>query len=495
MGCGSIGGSAPIIPGSMASTSTLRVFNTLGRSLEDFVPRDAGRVGMYVCGPTVQSEPHLGHGRFAVVFDVIARYLRWRGLDVTYVRNVTDVEDKIIAAANEAGESMAERAERMTAAFHRVFEDLRVLPPDIEPKATEHIDEIVRLIAALIDRGLAYRAENDDVYFSVKTLEGYGRLSGRNPDDMRAGARIEVNEAKHDPLDFALWKAAKPGEPYWDSPWSAGRPGWHIECSAMAARYLGEGFDIHGGGSDLIFPHHENEIAQSEGATGEPFARYWLHNGMVNLGGEKMSKSTGLVIDLSAAIERFGGRTVRMLYLRAHYRSPLEFSEALMEEAAASLERIDRAVDRAGGGGGAEADAQVLAAFQAAMDDDFATPQAIGVIFDAAREINRVLDEGGDAGPVAAAVVELLDVLGLCPDVDSSGAQIGDLAEDLARIGAGFGVDPSLDPATVLDRLLEVRSQARKAKDFATSDGIRDGLAAIGVGIEDSADGSRWLRR
>ena len=268
---------------------SIKVFNTLGRRVEDFEPQESGKVGMYICGPTVQSEPHLGHGRFAVVFDMIRRYLEWRGFEVTYVRNITDVEDKIIAAANESGESMAERAERMAGIFHGVFDALGVRPPDVEPKATEHIPEMLSMIAELIDRGLAYPAENGDVYFSVRTLESYGRLSGRKVDELRSGARVEVSDIKHDPLDFAVWKAAKPGEPAWDAPWAPGRPGWHIECSAMAKRHLGVTFDIHGGGADLIFPHHENEIAQSEGANGALFARYWLHNGMVNLGGEKMS--------------------------------------------------------------------------------------------------------------------------------------------------------------------------------------------------------------
>lgn len=480
----------------MTADSILRVFNTLGRTIQDFSPRDSGRVGMYVCGPTVQSEPHLGHGRFAVVFDMVARYLRWRGYEVTHVRNVTDVEDKIIAAANEAGESMFERADRMAAAFQEVFDQLRVERPDIEPKATEHIPEMIDLIAALIDRGLAYRAENDDVYFSVSAYERYGRLSGRNIADLKAGARVDIVEAKHDPLDFALWKAAKPGEPAWDAPWSAGRPGWHIECSAMATKYLGRGFDIHGGGSDLIFPHHENEIAQSEGATGEVFAIYWLHNGMVNLEGEKMSKSTGVVIDLATAIEKFGGRTVRMLYLRAHYRSPLGFSEELMAEAAASLDRIDRTLERAPDLEGVDPDPELLARFRTAMDDDFATPQALGVAFDASREVNRRLDAGEESAGLLAAFSEIIEVLALGPESSGpSDESLADLAEDLQRLGAGVGVDPSLSPVELIEGLMMVRSKARAEKDFETSDQIRDGLAGLGLVIEDTADGARWLRK
>ncbi len=277
----------------------LRLYSTLHRAVVPFEARDEGKVAIYVCGPTVQSEPHVGHGRSAVAFDVIRRYLMWSGHEVTYVRNVTDIEDKIIAAAAEADESVEVLAERMAARFAAGYEALGVLAPDLEPKATEHIPEIVDMIRALIDRGLAYPSEGD-VYFSVRADESYGRLSGRNPDELRSGVRIEVEEAKHDPLDFALWKSAKPGEPWWDSPWGPGRPGWHIECSAMAGKYLGDGFDIHGGGTDLIFPHHENEIAQSEGASGTTFVRYWLHNGMVNLGGEKMAKSTGVLVDLAS---------------------------------------------------------------------------------------------------------------------------------------------------------------------------------------------------
>lgn len=454
---------------------------------------------MYVCGPTVQSEPHLGHGRFAVVFDVIARYLRWRGYEVLYVRNVTDVEDKIITAANAAGESMTVRAERMTAAFHSVFAGLRVMPPDIEPKATEHIPEMVTLISNLIDRGLAYQADNDDVYFSVGSYPGYGRLSGRDPADMRAGTRVEVIEEKHDPLDFALWKAAKPGEPAWDSPWAPGRPGWHIECSAMATKYLGASFDIHGGGVDLIFPHHENEIAQSEGASGERFARYWLHNGMVNLDGEKMSKSTGVVLDLQSAIRRFGGRTVRMLYVRAHYRSPLEFSDRLMEEASTALDRIDRTLQRGRSAAtdDVEPDEQTIARFRAAMDDDFGTPQALSVAFEVSREINRRLDSEADVSGLLRAFEEIVDVLGIGPNEKNRPKRpsVDDLAEDLGRLGAQVGIDPTLAPAELLDKLLETRSEARAAKDFATSDQIRDALAAVGVTIEDSGDGTRWLRR
>jgi cysteinyl-tRNA synthetase len=470
---------------------SMHVFNTLGRTLEPFETQSPGKVGMYVCGPTVQSEPHLGHGRFAVVFDMMRRYLVWRGYDVTFVRNITDVEDKIIAAANASGETMEQRAERMTAAFHAVFESLGVLAPDVEPKATEHIPEMIVMIEGLIARGLAYPAENGDVYFSVRTLEQYGKLSGRNVDDLRSGARVEVSEIKHDPLDFALWKAAKPGEPSWEAPWAPGRPGWHIECSAMARKHLGVTFDIHGGGSDLIFPHHENEIAQSEGANGAMFARYWLHNGMVNLGGEKMSKSTGHVVDLREAIDTYGGLAVRLLYLRAHYRSPLEFSEELVRDAQSSLQRIDRTLERAPRTPGVEPDSTVIGRFRAAMDEDFGTPDALGALFDAVRDANRLLDAGEDATGVVSAVHEMVDVLGL------RGAAVGldDLADAVTALASELGVDTGGGVEQMLDGLVARRGEARAARDFATSDQVRDRLAAIGIVVEDKSDGSRWLRR
>ncbi len=475
-------------------TSTLHLTNTLSRASEPLEPIVDGKIGMYVCGPTVQSAPHVGHGRSAVAFDAIRRYLGFRGYDVTYVRNITDVEDKIIAAAEETGETTDELAARVAGSFSTAYASLAVLEPDVEPKATEHIAEMLELIQRLIDRGLAYAVDGGDVYFSVRMLEQYGKLSGRNVDDLRSGARVEVSEAKNDPLDFALWKSAKPGEPSWDAPWGAGRPGWHIECSAMAAKYLGESFDIHGGGSDLIFPHHENEIAQSEGASGEVFAKYWLHNGMVNLGGEKMAKSTGHVIGLEEAIARFGGPAVRLFYLRAHYRSPLEFSEDLLDEAVTSLRRISSLVERAGDTGDAVADPVVMERFIVKMDDDFNTPEALGVVFETVREANRELDSGEDASSHVAALVSMLNVLGL--DVAAADNEdLSDLADGVASVADDLGVTVSDDPAATVDRLVERRSQARGDHDFALSDEIRDRLANLGIVIEDGADGSQWHRR
>ena len=462
----------------------LRLNSTLRRAVVPFQPRDEGKVSIYVCGPTVQSEPHIGHGRSAVAFDVIRRYLMWSGFEVTYVRNITDIEDKIIAAAAESGESVETLAERMSARFSEGYEALGVLPPDLEPKATEHIAEIIEMIQVLVDRGLAYPSDGD-VYFSVRAKEDYGKLSGRNPDELRSGYRIEVGESKLDPLDFALWKGTKPGEPWWDSPWGAGRPGWHIECSAMATKYLGDGFDIHGGGSDLIFPHHENEIAQSEGASGTAFARYWLHNGMVNLGGEKMAKSTGLLVDLASITARYGGRALRLLMLRAHYRSPIEFSDELLAESEDALERLQRFRERATQG---QPDPVAIAAFKEAMDDDFGTPQAVSLLFDLVREGNRVLDEGGDASAIAGAVESIVGVLGL-----DDASMPAESTLDLGDLASRFGVEADGDD--LVDRLVQLRARARADKRFDDADAIRDGLEQAGVSLEDGSRGTRWVRK
>ncbi len=448
----------------------MQVHSTLHRAVVELVPRRPGEVSIYVCGATVQSEPHVGHGRYAVVFDMIRRYLEWRGYAVQFVRNITDIDDKIIAAAAEMGEQVSERAARMTAVFANAYQRLGVLDPDVEPKATEHVPEMLKLIDRLIDRGLAYPVEDGDVYFAVRTFEQYGKLSGRRIDELRAGARVEGSELKHDPLDFALWKAAKPGEPSWDSPWGPGRPGWHIECSAMAGQYLGEAFDIHGGGADLIFPHHENEIAQSEGATGQPFARYWLHNGMVNLAGEKMSKSTGRLIDLTEAIDRFGGMTLRLFFLRAHYRSPIEFSEDLLAAAGVAYQRLFRFMQRAPRTEH-NSDPEILGRFAAAMDNDFSTPEALAVVFEAVTEANRLLDEGREAGPIVAAAREMAAVLGIQTDPQTRHAD-----------------------EEIVDGLLAERDRARAERDFARADRLRDELAEMGVTVEDTPDGARWFR-
>jgi cysteinyl-tRNA synthetase len=466
------------------------VHSTLHRGLVELAPAAPGKLGLYVCGATVQSEPHVGHGRYAVVFDMIRRYLVWRGNEVTYVRNITDIDDKIIVAAAEAGETVEGRATRIAKLFSSAYRALGVDDPDVEPKATEHIPEMIDLISRLLDRGLAYVGDNGDVYFSVRAWEAYGKLSGRRPDDLRAGARVEISEAKQDPLDFALWKTAKPGEPSWDSPWGAGRPGWHIECSAMAARYLGSDFAIHGGGNDLIFPHHENEIAQSEGANGRTFARYWLHNGMLNLSGEKMSKSTGLLVDLNGAIDRFGGMALRLFYLRAHYRSPLDYSEELVEAAAAAYDRLHRFLVRAPRPAATDPAPEVMERFVAVMDHDFSTPEVIAVLFDSINEANRLLDDGEMPAGLVAAIHEISRVLGFGPEARG----LDDLAADLGMLASEFDL-PLGEPVDMIDSMLDRRRQARRDRDFATSDRIRDRLAAIGIQVEDTADGSRWLRR
>lgn len=464
------------------------LYNTLGRRHQSFEPLEEGRVTFYVCGPTVQSAPHLGHGRSAVAFDVVRRYLVWRGWKVLYVCNVTDVDDKIIANASRLGVSTESLARDMAARFRDAYRRLNVLDPDVEPAATDHIPEMIEMISRLISRGFAYEG-GDDVYFRVRALDGYGKLSGRNVDELRVGTRIEPGVDKEDPLDFALWKAAKPGEPFWPSPWGPGRPGWHIECSAMSAKYLGAPFDIHAGGADLIFPHHENEIAQTEGASGRGLARYWLHNGMVNLGGAKLSKSTGHVIDLAEAIETYGGPIVRLFYLRASYRSPLEFSTGFLDEAVIGLERI-RSLLRRAAPVTKPADKAILERFAAAMDDDFNTAEALGVLFDAVREGNAVLDRGRNADPWASAVQEMCDVLGI--DLAEEGLE--DLAVPLVDLASSYGF-AAADSSIALDNLLGLRDKARRDRNWAQADAVRDGLASLGILLEDSADGTRWHRR
>ena len=483
--CSSAG---PFIQPPRASAAVITVYNTMGREVQPFETQQEGRVGIYVCGPTVQSAPHLGHGRSAVAFDVIRRYLMWKGWEVLYVQNITDVDDKIIVNAARLGVAPEELAGEMAGRFREVYRLLNVLDPDLAPAATGHIPEMIAVIDRLFERGLAYTG-GGDVYFRVRGLVGYGKLSGRNVDELRAGARVEPGADKEDPLDFTLWKAAKPGEPSWPSPWGAGRPGWHIECSAMSAKYLGAPFDIHAGGADLVFPHHENEIAQSEGSSGRLLARYWLHNGMVNLGGEKLSKSTGHVVDLAEAVERCGGPAVRLFYLRASYRSPLEFSEGLLEEAAAGLERVRAFLRRAAPA--REPHQGTMSRFAEAMDDDFNTAEALAVLFEAVRLGNALVDAGRDAGPRAAAVSEIADVLGIDLSLDEG---LDDLAGRLAELAAAYGAGAG-SPRGVVDALVEARRQARESRDWGRADAIRDQLVEIGILIEDSVDGVRWHRR
>jgi cysteinyl-tRNA synthetase len=472
----------------------LQFHNTLTRRKEPFVPRDPGRVGIYLCGPTVYGEPHIGNLRPVVVFDVLRRHLTASGYDVLLVRNYTDVDDKIINAAGHDPLRAFVVAEHWTRVYEEITAALGVLPPDLAPRASGHIPEMLALIARLLAAGVAYQAAGD-VYFAVGKWPEYGKLSGRDPAELQAGARVEVNPDKRDPLDFALWKGAKPGEPTWDSPWGPGRPGWHIECSAMAGRYLGRGFDIHGGGEDLIFPHHENEIAQSEAATGEPFARYWLHNAFLEVRGEKMAKSVGNVVSPRELLRRHRGVVLRYALLGAHYRSPLEFSDEVIADAAASYDRLATFATNAARalsleGGGVEVPAPDLGEgpadpagwrdrFQAALDDDLNVPAALAVLFDLVAEANPLIVklEQGDTS-----VAEDLR---------------GRFATFLALAGRlGFTpLDDLPDPAAfrpILDLLLDLRERARAARDFAVADAIRDRLAAAGIRVEDRPGGPRW---
>jgi cysteinyl-tRNA synthetase len=462
----------------------MEIFTTLGRRRVEFEPRESGRVGMYVCGPTVQALPHLGHGRYAVVFDVLYRYLRWLGYNVRYIRNITDIDDKIIASAAEEGVSIDEVTARSAAAFAEAHSRLGLLDPTVEPRATDHIPDMIDLVETLVAQGYAYQADGD-VYFSVGSYERYGRLSGHDPDGLRTGARVEPGEHKNDPVDFALWKSAKPGEPSWESPWGPGRPGWHIECSAMARRYLGDGFDLHGGGQDLIFPHHENEIAQSEAATRNEFARYWVHSGMVNLGGEKMAKSTGHVVGLLDALETFHPLAVRLFYLRTHYRKPLEYSEEVLADAEGSLHRLWAFRRRTPGSVGGDADAAVLERFRAALDDDLDVAGSLGVLFEAVREGNRRIDEEQPAETMVAAYDEIVGVLGLAEPTEST----DDLEDSLEALRMRFDA-----AAPTVEALLERRFAARTEHDWTTADEIRQALSEVGVVVEDTPDGARWHR-
>lgn len=467
----------------------MRLYNTLTRSVDELQLREPGRLTMYVCGPTVQGPPHFGHARAAVVPDVLRRYAQWSGLSVLHVRNITDIDDKIIDRAGQEGRSAAEVAEEFSRVWERQVGRLGTLEPHIVPRATGHILEMQELIATLVERGAAYHADGD-VLFAVRSFPAYGKLSGVDVDALRAGAGAGVQSEGHkrDPADFALWKSAKPGEPSWPSPWGRGRPGWHIECSAMAAKYLGPGFDVHAGGRDLQFPHHENEIAQSEAATGEPFARHWLHNGLLNLGAEKMSKSLGNIISLEEALTRYGADVLRFFYLAAHYRSPVEFSEERLEEAGAAVERWSgflRAAADLDATPDATADAGVMddarGRFREAMDDDLATPRAHALLFELTSAGHAALEAGRTARAVAAreALRELAGVLGYRLDV---------------AVGASPGSDGNLGGlvAGLVDHLLELRGEARARRDFTTSDAIRARLTDLGVVVEDTPDGARW---
>lgn len=480
---------------------TIRIYNTLSGTKEEFIPIEPGKVRMYVCGPTVYDYSHIGHARSVVVFDVIARYLRACGYAVTYVRNFTDVDDKIIRRAAELDKDPRELAETFIRAFHEDMDALHVERPDHEPKVTEHIESIQRFVSRLVDKDAAYAVEGN-VYFSVDRFPDYGKLSKRSLEEMEAGARVEVDQRKQNPFDFALWKAAKPGEPFWRSPWGDGRPGWHIECSAMSGELLGETFDIHGGGKDLIFPHHENEIAQSEAAFGRTFARYWVHNGFVNIDKEKMSKSVGNFLTVRDVLRTHHPETVRMFLLSSHYRSPLDFSSESMEEAIVRLNRLYGALLRVEKGLGlpeAAPDGDKgphWSAFSDAMNDDFNSALALGVLFEAARELNGLLDTW-EAGEDAATLKE--KILGRSRELLYLGGSLLGFFQE--QPSAFFERQQHLqasrhdvDPESV-DRLITERAEARKSKDWAAADRIRDQLEAMNVQLEDRADGTVWKFR
>jgi cysteinyl-tRNA synthetase len=465
----------------MAYPHQLKVHNNLTKQLEPFTPIDPANVRMYVCGMTVYDYCHIGHARVLVVFDVIQRYLRkiYGKKAVTYIRNITDIDDKIIARANENGEDFNALTGRFIAAMHEDADLMGVERPDDEPRATLHMGEILAMIEKLIANGYAYAAANGDVYYDVSRFEGYGKLSGKNPDDLRAGERVAVDEAKDDPLDFVLWKAAKPGEPHWDSPWGKGRPGWHIECSAMSTHALGNHFDIHGGGLDLQFPHHENEIAQSEGACGCQFVNYWLHNGFVRVDNEKMSKSLGNFFTIREVLKQYDAEVIRYFILSSHYRSPLNYSDAHLDNAKSALTTLYTALRDIEVGEAAEGEHSQR--FYRAMDDDFNSAEALAVLFELAREVNRRKGAGEDASGVAAELKALAGLLGLLqrdPEAFLQGeVGEGDMSDDEIR------------------ELIAERLHARNQKNWAESDRIRDELNEKGILLEDTPGGGTTWRR
>ena len=458
----------------------LRIYNTLSRDKQAFVPIVPGKVRMYVCGMTVYDYCHLGHARVMVVFDVVRRWLRALGFEVRYVRNITDIDDKIIKRAQENKEPIEALTARFIAAMDEDNAALGVEKPDFEPRATEHVAGMLEMIGMLEQRGLAYRAGNGDVNYAVRKFPGYGKLSGKSLDELRAGERVEVDAAKHDPLDFALWKSAKEGEPYWESPWGRGRPGWHIECSAMSGALLGTHFDIHGGGQDLQFPHHENEIAQSEGAHQHPFVNYWMHNGFVRVDNEKMSKSLGNFFTVREILARYDPEVVRFFVIRAHYRSPLNYSDQHLDDAKQALSRLYTALRGIEVPSGDIDWANPYAArFKEAMNDDFNTPEAVAVLFDLAGEVNRT--RSPDDVRLLKSLAGTLGLLQREPDDFLQGGSTG--------AGADRGYAPDR-----IERLIADRVAARKAKDFAESDRIRKELLDAGIVLEDTPQGTTWRR-
>ncbi len=453
----------------------LKLYNTLTRNKHDFVPIVPGKVGMYVCGMTVYDYCHLGHARVMVVFDLLSRWLAASGYQVNYVRNITDIDDKIIKRAAENNEPIDALTGRFISAMEEDAAALGVEKPDHEPRATANVPAMLALIGALMDKGLAYQAANGDVYYSVRDFSAYGRLSGKSLDELRAGERVEVDPGKRDPLDFVLWKAAKAGEPAWDSPWGKGRPGWHIECSAMSERYLGAHFDIHGGGQDLQFPHHENEIAQSEGAHGHTFVNYWVHNGFVRVDNEKMSKSLGNFFTVRELLTRYDAEVVRFFIVRAHYRSPLNYSDVHLEDAKQALTRLYTALKGFDESAGPIDWSQPHSArFREAMDDDLNTPEAVAVLFDLASDLNRT--HSARSAGVLRALAGVLGLLGRSADAFLRG-----------DLPAGWSVEK-------IEQSIAARGAAKKTKNFAEADRIRQELLAAGIALEDGPKGTSWRR-
>ncbi|MBI5892187.1 MAG: cysteine--tRNA ligase [Deltaproteobacteria bacterium] len=476
----------------------LKIFNSLSNQKEEFKSIKENEVKMYVCGPTVYDLSHIGHARSAVSFDVIYRYLKYKGFDVKYTRNYTDIDDKIINRANKDGVNWSEIAERYIKAFDEDMAVLGVELPTFRPKATETIKEIIQVIQKLVDNGFAYVIDGD-VYFSVRKFKDYGKLSKKNIEELEAGARVEVDERKNDPLDFALWKASKPNEPSWESPWGKGRPGWHIECTAMSQKFLGETIDIHGGGKDLIFPHHENEIAQSEAATGKPFVRYWLHNGFVNIEKEKMSKSLGNILAIRDALKNYSAEAIRLFLLSSHYRSPIDYSPEYLKNAEAELDRFYTTLKRmerdwpdvANGVINENRKKERIQPYINAMDDDFNTAQVIGFIFKEINEANRLMDDASKGG-VSKEFQEVL------PIIRAIFKEIGVILGVFNRTPQEYFKEKksrSGVPADEIEKLIAQRAAARKNKDFKKSDEIRKELEEKGILLEDTPKGTVWRVR
>lgn len=468
----------------------LKIYNTLSGKKEVFKPIIEGQVRMYVCGMTVYDYCHLGHARVMVVFDIVARFLRQAGYEVTYIRNITDIDDKIIRRANENGEEIGELTDRFIEIMHEDSAALGVLEPDEEPRATDSMDKIIAMISTLVEKGFAYQGGNGDVYYDVSKFSGYGKLSGKKIEDLQIGARVEVDESKDDPLDFVLWKSAKPGEPSWPSPWGEGRPGWHIECSAMSTGCLGPHFDIHGGGMDLQFPHHENEIAQSEAATDHPFVNYWMHNGFVKVDEEKMSKSLNNFFTVREVLKQYRAEDVRFFILSSHYRSPLNYTEENLENSKAGLTRLYTSLTGLSPDSDIDMSNQYVNGFFDAMNDDFNTPKANGVLFDLAKEINKNKENNPDTANRLAGILKYLgNSLGL----------LGEAPDNYLKMSVGQGqkVDGGAGHTTdkEIDDLIAQRERARLDKDWEASDRIRDTLLSAGVVLEDSATGTGWRRK